>query len=87
MSPVCGLQSIQSVVIFMVQCSLDCPVDQSLGKEQHKDVIEPGDSCHVQRKTIAGHSAKHPGPMTCAEKSLSERIRLCKYIEAYIHSH
>lgn len=70
-----GLQTIQSVVIFVVQCSLCCPVDQSIGQKQCEHVVESGDSGHVQRKTITGHPANHPGPLACAEKCLSERFK------------
>lgn len=73
-SPVSGLQAIQSVVISLVQGSLCCPVDKSLGKKLCEDVVEPGDRCHVQGKTITGHPADHPGPLACAEKRLSERV-------------
>lgn len=74
-SPVTGLEAVQSVVIFVVQCSFCCPVDQGLGKKQCEDVVDPCDSCHVQRKTTGRHPANHPGPLSCAEKCLSERIR------------
>ena len=73
MSPVFGLQAVQSVVISVVQCSLCCPVDQSLGKKPSEEVVESGDECHVQGKTITGHPAHHPGPLACAEKCLLEK--------------
>lgn len=63
------------MVIFVVQCCLCCPVHQGLGKKLCEDVVEPGDNCHVQGKTVTGHPAHHPGPFPCAEKCLSERVR------------
>lgn len=71
-----GLQAVQSVVVFVVQCSLCCPVDQSFGQKPHKDAVEPGDSCHVQREPTGGHPTNYPGPISCAEECLLERKRM-----------
>lgn len=83
--PVSGLQAVQSVVVFVVQCSLCCPVDQSFREKHHKDAVEPGDSRHVQRKPTGGHPTNYPGPISCAEECLSERKRmsLCPVIYIY----
>lgn len=66
------LQAVKSVVVFLVQLSLQKPVDQTLRKEPHEDLFEPDDMSNVQGKTPIGHPADDPGPLPGAEECLPE---------------
>jgi len=71
-SPVFGLQAVQSVVVSVVEASLHHPVDERLGKKPHEDVVESADMNHVQGKAVTGHPAQHPGALARAEKGLKK---------------
>lgn len=66
------LQAVKSVVAFLVQRSLQKPVDQTLREELREDLFEPGDMHNVQGKTPTGHPADDPGPLPGAEECLPE---------------
>lgn len=70
--PVFRLQAVKPVVVFLVQRSLQEPVDQTLRKEPHEDLLEPGDTRNIQGKTPTRHPADDPGPLPGAEERLPE---------------